>query len=88
MAGKPKAPVERVAIILSVGVTVALLMMTAVALYATIHHDMDPPRLVAITQVLTGWGGGIIGVLGAYVGYSLRGKDDDQLTQSRNTGTP
>lgn len=59
------------AIILAVGIAVALLMLTGTALYATIHHDMDPPRLVAITQMLTGWGGGIVGVLGAYVGYSF-----------------
>ena len=44
--------------------------------------ESDAPLSENATQVLTGWGGGIIGILGAYIGYrvgiteSERGKDD------------
>lgn len=57
--------------------------LTSGAVYsALVVNNIEVARLVAVTQVLTGWGGGIIGVLGAYVGYSFSKKkeDDDKHT--------
>jgi hypothetical protein len=66
---------ETVAIVLAVGVSISLLALTGTVMWAiTRGETSDPARLIAVTQVLTGWGGGILGVLGAYVGYSF-GRD-------------
>ena len=71
LEGMHRPAAEIVAIILAVSVGTALLVMTVPILWAVVHHDVEPARLVAITQVLTGWGGGMLGVLGAYVGYAF-----------------
>lgn len=63
-----------VAIILAVGMAVALNITTVALLWAAaIRLGVDPDSGLSEngTQLLTGWGGGIIGVLGAYVGYSF-----------------
>lgn len=63
-----------VAVVLAVGISSALNMMTLAALWVAIApHDPNlVPRLGEnASQVLLSWGGGIIGVLGAYVGYLM-----------------
>ena len=76
-----KPSITIVAIILSIGIVVALNVMTVAALWVAIAPT-DPnliPRLGEnSTQVLTGWGGGIIGVIGAYVGYAIGKKGEDE----------
>lgn len=58
-----------VAIILATGISLALL----VAAGATAYTAVVTGRAVGenITQVLTGWGGGMLGILGAYVGKKI-----------------
>ena len=65
---------EIVAIILATAISISLLVLTGLAFWGVVSthaRDIEPGRLVAVTQVLTGWGGGMLGVLGAYVGYSF-----------------
>lgn len=72
---------ELVVVILATGIAVALFVMTIAATWALLGsvRTPDAARLVAVTQVLTGWGGGILGVIGAYVGYSFGvNKQDEQ----------
>ena len=66
-----------VAIILAVGMATALNAITFAVLYDAIFSK-GPGLSENATQVLTGWGGGIIGVLGAYIGYRV---GDEQATK-------
>lgn len=67
-----------IAIILSSGIALALNVVTFALLYVAILRLNNPTGIQGLsengTQLLTGWGGGIIGVLGAYVGYSFGSK--------------
>lgn len=64
---------ELVAIILAIGICTALNLLVFAAVYVAVVGDSDVPGGLSenATQVLTGWGGGIVGILGAYVGYKL-----------------
>ena len=66
-----------VAVILAVGMATALNAITFAVLYDAIRSE-GPGLSENATQVLTGWGGGIIGVLGAYIGYRV---GDEQATK-------
>lgn len=61
--------IDWVAIILAAGVSVALIVVTGATAYAGLVTDR--PVGENLTQILTGWGGGIIGILGAYVGKKI-----------------
>ena len=70
-----------VALVLAAGLAIALVAVT-IALVVDAATAAGPSRLSENeTQVLIGWGGGIVGVLGAYVGYRVasgrRHHDDD-----------
>jgi len=58
-----------VALVLAVTLGIAFNLFCAAVLWTAIAGDA--PLSENATQVLTGWGGGIIGVLGAYVGYRV-----------------
>jgi hypothetical protein len=58
-----------VAVILAVALALAFNLFTLAVLYTAIQNDA--PLSENATQVLTGWGGGIIGILGAYIGYRI-----------------
>jgi hypothetical protein len=58
-----------VAVILAVALAVAFNIFCIAVLYTAI--DADTALSENATQVLTGWGGGIIGILGAYIGYRI-----------------
>ena len=73
-----------VAIILAVGISTALVVVTVGILWAAaIRLGIDPDSGLSenATQLLTGWGGGIIGVLGSYIGFTFGKKvpPDDPL---------
>lgn len=79
-----------VAIILAVGMVAAINIFTFAAVYSALISD-DPLSENA-TQILTGWGGGVIGVIGAIVGYTAghneaRGvtAEDDQMRGGRSS---
>lgn len=74
---------ELVALILATGIALALNVVTGAFLWAAyIRLGIDPASGISEngTQILSAWGGGIIGVLGAYVGYAFgkRKGDDDE----------
>lgn len=57
-----------VAVVLSIGMCVAInLFVVAVLADALYSHTTGVSENA--TQILTGWGGGIVGVIGAVVGY-------------------
>jgi hypothetical protein len=69
-----------VAIILAAGIAFALNVITVAILWAAAHRlgvDVTSGISENGTQLLTGWGGGIIGVLGSYIGFSFGKKSSD-----------
>lgn len=58
-----------VALILAISLGLAFNIFCLAVLYTAVTSDA--PLSENATQVLTGWGGGIIGILGAYVGYRI-----------------
>jgi hypothetical protein len=82
-------PVFWVAVILATGMAIALNIMTFAALWVALSpHDPNfIPRLGEnATQVLTGWGGGIMGVLGAYIGYAFGNKAQGSNSGEQGSG--
>ena len=56
----PREYAGLVAVTLASAIALALLLLTGITMYSVIFtDDPEPARLVAITQVLTGWGGGM-----------------------------
>lgn len=70
-----------VAVVLAVGLVLSLNIIVVAVLYDAITSNESGLSENA-TQILTGWGGGIIGVLGGYVGHELarRNADDTSAT--------
>lgn len=58
-----------VALVLACSFGLAFNLFTIAVLYTAIENDA--PLSENATQVLTGWGGGIIGVVGSYIGYRV-----------------
>lgn len=86
---EPPSPVsysrtmELVAIILAVGLATALNLLTLGILYDALFHSNSAGISENATQILTGWGGGIIGVVGAFVGYRAGGSTGGQRASDR-----
>jgi hypothetical protein len=59
-----------VAIVLSIGLATALNIIVIAVLYDAITSQ-GPGLSENATQILTGWGGGIIGVVGSYLGFRV-----------------
>ena len=72
MSGK-RPHVEWIALILAIGISTALNVITLAVVWTAIAGSSDVPGGLSenATQILTGWGGGMIGVIGAYVGYQI-----------------
>ena len=70
MAGRTAAEDHRdvAAIILAVGLALALCIIVSAVFYDAIFSQ-DSGLSENSTQILTGWGGGIIGILGSWLGY-------------------
>jgi hypothetical protein len=76
----PPGAAGTVAIILAVGVAVALNVITGAILFAAyvrLGIDVDAGISENGTQLLTGAFGGIIGALSAYMGYTLGRKNGE-----------
>jgi hypothetical protein len=60
---------DTIALVLAIGLCTALNLL----LFAVVYDALRDPSQAGIsenaTQVLTGWGGGIVGILGAVFGY-------------------
>lgn len=57
-----------VAVVLSIGMCTAINLFVVAVLADAFYSDLAGISENA-TQILTGWGGGIVGVIGAVVGY-------------------
>ena len=79
MVKLPKAPEtasarrDAIALVLAIGIAVALNLIVIETGVAAISRS-DYTISENATQILTGWGGGIIGILGAVFGYSAGAK--------------
>lgn len=84
---------EIVAILLAVGIATALNLITAATIWAAVYQAVHGNPIAGgigenVTQVLTGWGGGIIGILGAYVGYTFGVKRAGDIKEPQPEETP
>jgi hypothetical protein len=73
----------RVAIILAIGISLALNVITGALLWAAfIRLGIDPQSGLSDNgvQILLAWGGGIISVLAGYVGYVVGKKQNGNGT--------
>jgi hypothetical protein len=65
---------DYVAIILAVGISLALNIVTIALLYAAMVR-MTAGAGIGLSengvQLLTGWGGGLLSILGAYIGFQF-----------------
>jgi hypothetical protein len=61
-------PRDFVALVLAIGLSMALLVIVAAVMYDAVRSD-TPGLSENATQILTGWGGGVVGVLGSYLGF-------------------
>jgi hypothetical protein len=69
--------VHTVALVLACALTLLVAgIITAVVINVTTHTNPTPTLGENTTQVLTGITGGLIGVLGSYVGYAMRHRGD------------
>ncbi len=58
-----------IALVLAIGLCTAMNLFTFAVLYDALRDPSNAGLSENATQVLTGWGGGIIGILGAVFGY-------------------
>lgn len=65
---------DMAAIILAVGLSLGFVIFCVAALYDAIAHPTESILSENATQVLSSMSGGIVGILGAYVGYRV-GRD-------------
>lgn len=65
-----------VAVVLAIGMATALNLFTLAILYDALFSTA-PGLSENATQILTGWGGGIVGILGAVFGYHA-GQDENR----------
>ena len=69
-----------IALTLAIGLATALNLFVVAVLYEALFHTSQSGISENATQILTGWGGGFVGIVGAYVGY--------QAARTTNTPTP
>jgi hypothetical protein len=62
-----------VALILALGLALSMVLFTLALLYVAINKEgaIETGLSENATQVLTGWGGGVIGILGAVFGMRV-----------------
>jgi hypothetical protein len=84
---------DLVALVLAIGLAVALIVIVSAVMYDAVRSD-TPGLSENATQILTGWGGGIVGVVGSYLGFrageraqqrDLPPSPDDDSTAARST---
>jgi hypothetical protein len=73
--------VDLVAVILAIGFSSVVLLILVATIVQILHNERPEVTLSEnATQILTSTVGGLSGILGGYVGYSLKskGKDEDE----------
>ena len=73
---------DLVALVLAAGLSLALLIIVAAVMYDAVRSD-TPGLSENATQILTGWGGGIIGIVGSYLGFRAAGDHPAEPPDSR-----
>ena len=85
MTTAPRVPSKDwIALILAIGLATAMNMFTFAVLYDALTQPDQSGLSENATQVLTGWGGGVIGILGAVFGY--RAGSQQQIDNDRRNG--
>ena len=79
-------PRDLAAIILAIGLCTALNTLTLGVLWEAIFATNSAGLSENATQILTGWGGGIVGILGAMFGYRA-GRDIPRGSDTTSTDT-
>jgi sulfite exporter TauE/SafE len=64
----PRPDRDLIALVLAIGLATALNMLCFGVVWDAVRSD-TPGISENATQILTGWGGGVIGILGAVFGY-------------------
>jgi hypothetical protein len=83
-----------VALTLAIGLATALNLFVVAILYDALFHTTQAGVSENAVQILTGWGGGIVGIIGGYVGYvageqrSRRQDGSDDRGGQRRTDDP
>jgi hypothetical protein len=77
-----------IALILAVGLATALNLIVGAILYDAIRDPQGAGISENATQILTGWGGGIIGILGAVFGYKAGAADREGISDERDQRDP
>jgi len=75
---------DLIALVLAVGLCTALNLVTFAVLYDALTNPEGSGLSENATQILTGWGGGVIGILGAVFGYRA-GRDTTSETPPPQT---
>ena len=81
--GKPRRGADTVAVILAAGLSLAVVLILIATIVQILNNAPGTPEIQLsenATQILIAAIGGIVGVLGGYVGYRLRGRqsEDDE----------
>lgn len=76
---------ERVALVLAIGLAVALNLFVLAVLWDALVNDKNAGLSENATTILTIWVGGIVGVLGALFGYRIGSTHDDHDTTDTDT---
>jgi len=77
-----------IALILAVGICTALNLIILAILYEAISNPEHAGISENATQILTGWGGGIIGILGAVFGYEAGQHAGEKREFTRDEAAP
>lgn len=64
----PRPDRDLIALVLAIGLSTALNLLCFGVLWDALRSD-TPGISENATQILTGWGGGVVGILGAVFGY-------------------
>jgi hypothetical protein len=75
-------------LVLAIGLATSLNIFTFAILYEALFHTASAGVSENAVQILTGWGGGIIGIIGGYVGYVAgdRARRRDEDTKGNQDG--
>ena len=88
MAWPPPPPRDAIALVLAIGLVTALNVICVAILYDALRDPAEAGISENATQILTGWGGGIIGILGAVFGYKAgqqAGATDEPADRGQGT---
>lgn len=77
---RPRPSVDLVAVILAMGLAVLVVLIIVATMVQILANDLKPQIQLSenATQILIAAIGGIVGVLGGYIGHRLNDDDQDE----------